>query len=270
MGPYVNRITVFTKPWKRAKLPELASLVGELGFDGVELAVRPGYQVEPETAQDGLLRAVEVFAEAGLRIESVASELTGPMITACARAGVSLLRTMLPLDPELGYRVSVQRFQAQCRELEPFLDGTEVRVGVQNHCGNFVGTACGLMEALAPLPEQFVAVLDLAHTTLAGEPSSYALEICLPRLALLNLKNAVLFPHGRNETGETIWQRRWVSACDGLTSWTEAAELVRRFGYGGPICLTAEYSDREARSLTEEQVLPLIEADLVHLKKLLK
>ena len=40
--------TVFTKPWREPTIEALADHVKALGFDGVELPVRPGYQVPPE------------------------------------------------------------------------------------------------------------------------------------------------------------------------------------------------------------------------------
>lgn len=39
------QFSVFTKPW-RMPLPDLGRHVQSLGFSGVELPVRPGYQVE--------------------------------------------------------------------------------------------------------------------------------------------------------------------------------------------------------------------------------
>ena len=41
--------TVFTKPWPSKSLSELGAFVKGLGFDGVELPVRPKFQVEPES-----------------------------------------------------------------------------------------------------------------------------------------------------------------------------------------------------------------------------
>jgi hypothetical protein len=63
--------------------------------------------------------------------------------------------------------------------------------------------------------------------------------------------------------------RRWVGACDGLSSWAEAVELMKRSNYTGPVCLTAEYSDHDGKPLAEEQVLPLVSADFLHLRQLL-
>ena len=41
------KFNIFTKPWMDLSLSELASLVKELGFNGVELPIREGYQVSP-------------------------------------------------------------------------------------------------------------------------------------------------------------------------------------------------------------------------------
>jgi sugar phosphate isomerase/epimerase len=54
--------TVFTKPWQTKSLPELARFVSDLGFDGIELPVRPGYQVEPENITKDLPEAARILA----------------------------------------------------------------------------------------------------------------------------------------------------------------------------------------------------------------
>ncbi len=66
--------TVFTKPWREAGFGELARHVRKLGFDGVELPVRPGFQVSPDKVEQGLTEAVAAFGAEGLRIASVAAD----------------------------------------------------------------------------------------------------------------------------------------------------------------------------------------------------
>ena len=66
-----NRVTVFTKPWQELSLAELATLVKNLGFDGVELPVRPGYQVEPDNVSSGLKEATRVLGDHGVFIGSL-------------------------------------------------------------------------------------------------------------------------------------------------------------------------------------------------------
>ena len=199
-------LSVFTKPWQNVALETLADQIAAWGFQGIELPVRKGFQVEPERAVDALPEAGAVFRKRGLRIFSVATQFDESMIRACAAADVSILRIMLPIDVSLGYRASVDRFRRTADSLTALLRETGVVAGVQNHAGNFVGSAVGLMEAIAPLdPAHFQAVLDLGHTALAGEPEPIALEVAAPRLAMVNLKNAVRRETGRDRAGASTW-----------------------------------------------------------------
>ena len=47
----MNQLAIFTKPWKALSLPELAEHIKSLGFDQIELPVRPGFQVEPDNIE---------------------------------------------------------------------------------------------------------------------------------------------------------------------------------------------------------------------------
>jgi len=93
------KFTVFTKPWKMG-LPELGQYVHGLGFDGVELPVRPGYQVEPEQVRRDLPRAAKILSDFGVRISTVAGPTDEATMEACAEAGVPIIRICVgaPVD----------------------------------------------------------------------------------------------------------------------------------------------------------------------------
>ena len=79
------------------------------------------------------------------------------------------------------------------------------------------------MDALAPLDPACVrAVLDLGHTALAGEPEPIAIDVASPRLAMINLKNAVYRLTDEKPDGEKSWARRWTDGKGGITSWPTA------------------------------------------------
>ena len=85
--------SVFTKPWK-TPLSELARFVRGLGFEGIELPVRPRYQVLPENVGRDLPAAARLLADHGLKVFSVAppgGPVTEPIIAACAAAGVPVI-----------------------------------------------------------------------------------------------------------------------------------------------------------------------------------
>ncbi|HTT88130.1 MAG TPA: hypothetical protein VMF65_01145, partial [Acidimicrobiales bacterium] len=97
MPPQDVRFAVFTKPWPADSIEELAERVQGLGFDGAEVPVRPGFQVEPDNAEKGLPELVERFADRQLTVVSIASVLEEPVFAACAAAGVTLIRVMAPV-----------------------------------------------------------------------------------------------------------------------------------------------------------------------------
>lgn len=263
-------LTVFTKPWRTLSLEALADQIASWGFHGIELPVRPGFQVEPQSALEGLPRAQQVFKERKLKIVSVAGSLDEATIRACAAAEVPILRVMLRIDVNLGYRASVDAFRATVDHLDPILQETGTVIGLQNHAGPFVGSAIGLMDAMAPLDAARVrAVLDLGHTALSGEPEAIAVDIASPRMAMVNLKNAEYRLVDEDADGVKAWARRWTTARGGLTSWQAVVQALRKQCYQGPICLTAEYHDPDGKPMSGSPVNPLIQDDIAYLKELL-
>jgi sugar phosphate isomerase/epimerase len=93
MGDRPIEFSVFTKPWKTMPLPELGRFVSRLGFDAIELPVRPGFQVEPQDVARGLPQAVRQFAEFGVKVASIAGPTDEAAIAACAEAGVPIIMT---------------------------------------------------------------------------------------------------------------------------------------------------------------------------------
>jgi len=236
--------SVFTKPWKMP-LCELGEFVARLGFDAIELPVRPGYQVDPESVRQ-LPTAALQLAKSGVRIASVAGPTDEPTVIACAEAGVPVIRTMVQIGPE-GYLSSVVGAQATFDALLPALEKWHVMVGVQNHCGRFVSNSSGLRQLLEKYdPRHVGAVWDAAHSALGGEEPDLALEIVWPHLGMVNLKNAFWQRINGPEAEHAEWKPYWTSGRQGLACWSRVAAELKRRGYQGVVCLTAEYDDHSA------------------------
>jgi sugar phosphate isomerase/epimerase len=236
--------SVFTKPWPRQPLVRLAYHVRLLGFDAIELPVRPGFQVEPADAGSALPEAVRLLASLGVRVASVAAEPDVATIEACGAAGVPLLRTMARIAPEERYTAAEARLQQEYGALTTCLKDSGVKLGIQNHVGSFVPNALGLRALLEELdPDCFVAVWDAAHEALAGSKPEYALDVVAPRLGLVNLKNGYWSRRPSEQGGG--WETIWCDARSGLADWAAVCRAMQRIGYQGDVCLTAEYSERE-------------------------
>jgi len=168
------------------------------------------------------------------------------MIATCAEAGVPVIRTMITVGPE-GYLATEASVQRALGRLVPLLDKYGVTLGVQNHCGQFVNHAMGLRHLMERFePRHIAAIWDAAHNALQGEPSESALDIIWTYLCMVNLKNAFWQRTTGPEATQALWRPYWTSGRHGLASWPAVAAELKRRGYGGVICLTAEYSDESA------------------------
>ncbi len=237
------QLSVFTKPWKKP-LDRLAESVARLGFGAIELPVRPGYQVEPADVARGLPRAARQLAEHGVRIHSVAGPADEATIAACAEAGVPIIRVMAPVG-EGGYLAAEDEARREYDALVPILDRHGVTLGVQNHCDRNVPNALGLRALIGGYdPKHVGAVWDAAHEALGGMEPDMALDVVWSHLCLVNLKNGFWRRASGPEAEGTRWEHFWTSGRLGLASWPRVAAALKRRGYAGVVCLTAEYSDQ--------------------------
>jgi sugar phosphate isomerase/epimerase len=239
------RLGVFTKPWKMP-LDELGAYIKKLGFDGIELPVRPGYQVTPESVNE-LPKAAKRLAEYGIKIESVAGPTDEKTIAACAEAGVPIIRICVGFGDQ-AYMAGESNLQAEFDRMVPLLGKYGVTLGIQNHIGRRdVCNAMGILHLIEKYdPSQVGAVWDAGHNGLAGEEPEPAIDIVWSHLCMVNLKNAYWRRAKGTEAEWVEWQSYWTSGRQGLSPWPRvAAELLRR-KYDGPVCLTAEYSDHDA------------------------
>ena len=252
--------SVFTKPWK-GPIEEVARFVSGVGFDGIELPVRPGFQVEPQNVTRDLPSAARRLDAFGLKIYSVAGPTDEATIATCAELGIPIIRVMVAIGDD-GYRATEEQVRRDFDRMIPLLDRHGVKVGVQNHNGNFISNASGLRHLIESYdPRHVCAVWDAAHNALNGEAAELALDIIWPHLGMVNLKNAYWERINGPEAEVASWRIHWTTGRHGLASWTRVATELNRRDYKGVVCLTAEYSDEEA-------VNRLVAEDLAYAKTL--
>jgi sugar phosphate isomerase/epimerase len=226
--------SVFTKPWSGLPGDELGKLVAGLGFTGAEIPVRDTAYVTPATAEAGLPTFVGQLRAEGVEPISIASDLSESAFSACAKAGVPMIRIMAPLGAD-GYAASVRRIRQELEDAATLVTQYGVQVGVQPHHGKFVTSSLGVLHLLDGLPAEFKVVWDAAHDALAGDDPAITLELVRDRLGIVNLKNAkYIEADGR-------WKTWFGQADEGLSDWS--AVFANLTGYTGPICLTGQYSD---------------------------
>ena len=270
-----NDITVFTKPWdQEVSLEDLGKKMKDIGVQGVELPVRPGYQVEPESITKALPEAVKVLGDQGIKIGSVAGSVDHVTINAMGECDVKILRICVGIDMSIGYMATEEKLRKEWDALIPTLDAAGVNIGVQNHCGNMVGSAIGIMHLIEKYdPKHVSAVYDPAHCGLDGEPEVMGLDACWSHLSLVNLKSAYRQRSNGYDESEAAHQVIWSTCRHAIFSWRNLVTEMKKRGYEGDICLPAEYTAFEGGKPSGMQMgdscLDSLKVDISYLKQLM-
>jgi len=239
-------VSIFSKHLQFLDYSRMAEAAARIGFDGVDLTVRPGGHVEPEGVERDLPRAFAAIEAAGLRHESVT--------TAVEDAGNPLDRRVLEAAAAGGaryYRMNWYRFSqeksmpetlAECARLVRGLGELSGRLGLvgcyQNHAGRLVGAS--LWEGWRILeeadPETMGFQYDIRHAVVEGGLSwSNGLRLAAPRIKTLVLKDFKWIERdGRNEIVNT-------PLGEGTVDFVELFRLLERLGVRAPITLHLEY-----------------------------
>lgn len=256
------KLSVFTKPWKTASIDELGEKVSGWGFDGIEFPIRDGFQVEPHEADKKLPLLVKQLGEYGLSVFSIASSTEERIFAACAESGVPMIRVMPRVSMEEGYLASVKRERAFLESLLPLCERYGVKIGVQQHCGDFIIDATGISQLLDGLDAGHIqAIWDAAHDGLTGRHPEHGLEIVWSQLGMVNFKNAFYRRTNGPEASVAEWETYFTTGTQGLASWSRIAAYLKKRGYDGVITLSAEYDD-------EERVDEYTATDVAYMKSL--
>ncbi|MCL4858971.1 MAG: sugar phosphate isomerase/epimerase [Caldilineaceae bacterium] len=256
---------LFVKPWKPLSIPEVGAHVRRLGFEWIELPVRPGFAVEPAQIERALSQAVRLLGELGVRVLNVTVALPlddERLYAACAEAGVGMNRVIFGRHG-LPYWEAEAQARRQLDGALPFCERYGVQIGVQHHYGDSLPVnSMGLYNLVKDYnPRHVGAIWDPAHNALQGEDADSGLDMVRSHLCVVNLKNAYWRRVNGPEAEVATWDVYWTSGRQGRASWPAVAAKTKQMGYTGPICFSAEYS-------AEHDVDRLIVADLAFARSL--
>ena len=243
----------FTKFWEDLSVRQLGERARELGYDGLDLAVRDGHALNIDNVTDELPGAVRAWRELGVDCSMISSstDLIDPdaadavtLFEAAAAAGVPRIK--------MGYFKFTpgDSFEELWSLARRRLDGFERlsrRTGVQTmyhtHSGQCLGSNCAGMRHLLQDydPRQVGAYVDLGHLAINGEDVQIGLAMLRDRLSAIGGKDARHFPDERPDR-RARFADGFVLLGQGAAEWPEAIALLKAWGFSGPITIHTEYT----------------------------
>jgi len=262
-----NTFCVFTKPLQMLSYDDLADLIAELGFDGIEGTIRPGGQITPEQVPDELPKMMSALKKRGLEMTIMASGINN----ADDKLNVQQLQVAAKLGVKR-YRMGYHKYDlkkpitGQMDELRPILKNLVTlnkELGLQaiyqNHSGsNYVGAPLWDLHELfkAHDPKHLAVGFDMSHATAEGTRAwPLHANLLRPRIGALYVKSFRWKDNKRDNC----------SLDEGIVDKKYPAQLIKS-GYTGPINLHVEY----LKPFTKENVpnqITAIKKDILTLKE---
>ena len=243
-----RKIIVFTKPFASLSFEETADLVAEVGWDGVECAVRAkATHIQPERAEEDLPKMVEALKKRGKELTLVTSD-----ITRLSPQAEKVLRTLSALGIQkyrLGFELypkdehpskKLAEVAAALKDVAALNRELGLQAGFQNHSGsNYVGASLwDLWTFLKDIdPKHMGVCFDIGHATLEGGLSwPTQARLMQPHFVAIFCKDFFW------EKGPKGWQPHWCAFGEGSVQ-PAFFQWLKTTGFQGPLSQHHEYKE---------------------------
>jgi sugar phosphate isomerase/epimerase len=277
------KVAIFSKHLQFLRGEALATGAAEIGFDGIDLAVRKGGHVEPERVRQDLPNLVAIIRSHGLEVPMLTTDIVD--------ANTPHAEDVLKVMSELGihhYRWGTIRYDSdrpiakQLDELKPRVAklaalNSRYQAGAMYHTHSGIGlvgaSIWDLYIVLKDFDPQAVGVnYDIGHATIEGGLGGWinSMRITGPHLRGVAVKD---FLWEKDKRG---WKANFKPLGTGMVHFPQCFSMLAAAHFSGPLQLHFEYplggADNGKTSITipKEEVFAAMKRDLQQLRTYLK
>ncbi len=278
-------ISIFSKQLQWLDYDEMAAVAAEMGFDGIDLTVRPQGHVLPERVEDDLPKALEAIQKTGLKVYMIATSITSAddpftenILKTASSLGIQHYRTgWMFYDESRPVEDTISLIQQRMSGLAELNEKYSISGEYQNHSGiggsgiYFGGSIWDLAEVLKNLNSPWMgSQYDIYHATVEGANAwPVGLQLISPYIRTLDVKD---FQWSKKD-GK--WSSEGVPLGEGMVDYAKYFGLIRKYNLNCPLSIHYEYplggAENGAKKLKMERetVLGYMRKDLATLKKYL-
>jgi L-ribulose-5-phosphate 3-epimerase len=241
-------ICIFSKHLAQFNYEELASHARAIGFEGIDLTVRPKGHVLPERAAEDMPRALDTIRSHGLTVPMITTDLTSashpsarPILSTAARLKIPYWKIGYFNYRFPGVEAQVASTRESVAGLVALSREYGIQAGFHNHSGDTVGAAVwDARSILAGMdPATIGYYFDAAHARIEGGLSGWKIsqDLVMPRLKMAAVKD---FYWKKGGTG--AWTVNWCPLGEGMVDWSAVFRTFAAARFTGPLSLHIEYN----------------------------
>ena len=194
------KIHIFSKHLQFLNIKEASQMAVKLGFDGVDLTVRPKGHVLPENVETDLPQAIRAIKEAGSVCEMITTAISdvdnlydGKTIKVAAENGVQFYRSnWFKYHKDKSMQESILIYQEKIKELGALNKQHGIIGCYQNHAGTKIGASYWEIKQLLEMvdTDYFGTQYDIRHAMVEGGLSwGNGLELLSKHIKTIVLKD---------------------------------------------------------------------------------
>lgn len=273
------KVSVFSKHLQFLNYKDMADAAAGIGFDGVDLTVRPNGHVLPGRVESDLPEAINAIRKAGLSstmITTVVQDATDPMdrklLETASKLGIEYYRMNWLKYPD---GKSIPEAIGQFKQTLTDLSHLNKKLGItgcyQNHSGNLAGASLWeLWEILKNADHHNMGVqYDIRHAVVEGGMSwKNGLRLIQAHIKILAIKDCIWLKKNGS------WVVENVPLGEGMVDFKAYFKLLKEYKIQVPVSLHYEYpmggAEHGASSISTDKkvVFAAMKRDLIKLQQL--
>jgi sugar phosphate isomerase/epimerase len=274
-------IHLFSKLLQFLDIKEAAQISAEMGFDGLDLTVRPKGHILPENVVSELPSAIRDIKAAGLSCKMIAtaiSDVDNPydvkIIEAAAKEGIQFYRSAwFKYHKDKSMEESMSIYQRKVKELCKVNKKYNMIGCYQNHAGTSIGSSFWELKQILEKanPDYFGLQYDIRHAVVDGGLSwTNGLKLLKNDFKTIALKDFTW------EQKKGKWKPRHVPVGEGMVDFDTYFKFLKSNGLKPPVTLHVEHylggaeKGKREISVDKEVVFDAMKKDLVAIQKLWK
>ncbi|MEM2739691.1 MAG: sugar phosphate isomerase/epimerase family protein [Candidatus Bathyarchaeia archaeon] len=263
------KIVLFSKMFQSMPIERFADLAANMGFDGVDLTVRPGGYIEPRDVLEKLPEAVEVFTSRGLTVPMITTSIVS-LNELYARETFSKASELGVRYIKLGYwryrgfgclKKQVEEVRESLKGIERLCKEYSVTAGLHIHSGMFMTAEPAVVYLILEGfdPKYIGAYIDPGHMAVEGGSAGWlmGMDILSDKIVMVAMKD---FGWYKTDRG---WMLHTVPLGEGLVPWRDVIRILKDINFDGPVSLHSEYHENLDR------IIEITRRDLAYIKTVL-
>lgn len=274
----IPEIFVFSKHLQFLNYNDMCEATKEMGFNGLDLTVRPKGHVFPEHVIDDLPKATEAMKLYGLtpkmfssNVIDVTNEIERTVLKTAKGLGYEFYRpAWIKYKSDDDILKKVELAKKSFTELAQFNKEIGIKASYHNHSGHYVGASIwDLHKAIEHLsPTLFGSQYDIMHATLEGGHTwEIGFNLIKSHINTLVVKDFIWQKTNGN------WDKTYVPLGKGMVDFKRYFKLLKQNNINVPISLHVEYdlggAEHGAKpSIEHKEVFKRIKHDLDFIKRM--